>query len=261
MAAGPGGSIIVAGETCADTSQGALAVMRFGPDGQLAWHVEDPNSAGRSTATCMAIDAHGEIYVSGVEIAGGYRTLVGRVSPQGQLRWLARHQLGTGSMASSVGISLDGVGHVYCAGSQSSQLDDPNYVLLRYDLDGNLDWRASFGLIEGAYDLAGALAIDTANYGAAYLCGQSNGGTTHGDFVTLRYGAAPAPCAAGGLCRLGDTDGDCRVGLGDLGAVLANFGVTNEASISPSDGDLNFDGVTDLADLARVLSAFGSDCR
>lgn len=258
MAVGTGGHVIVAGETCTAGSQGALAVVKFAPDGELVWHVENSDSPGRSTATHLAIDAAGEIYVSGVEIAGGYRTLLGRVSPQGQLRWLARHQLGTGSLASSIGIALDGIGHVYSAGSQASQLDDPDYLLLRYDLDGNLVWRASYGLIDGEYDLAGALVIDTANHGAAYLFGKSSGGTTHGDFVTLRYGPAPAPCAA---CRIADTNHDCRVDLADLGAVLANFGAMHVASVSPADGDLNFDGVTDLADLAGVLSAFGADCQ
>ena len=128
-------------------------------------------------------------------------------------------------------------------------------------MDGNLDWRASFGLIDGGDDLAGALAIDTAGDGAAYLFGESTGGTTHGDFVTLRYGPAPALCAGGAACRGGDANRDCRVDIEDLALVLANFGVVHGASISPADGDLNFDGVTELQDLADLLSAFGVSCQ
>lgn len=51
-----------------------------------------------------------------------------------------------------------------------------------------------------------------------------------------------------------DVDGSGTVDLGDLNAVLANFGQTT------STGDTNGDGVVDLTDLNSVLAGFGEAC-
>ncbi|MFU8828904.1 MAG: GC-type dockerin domain-anchored protein, partial [Phycisphaerales bacterium] len=50
----------------------------------------------------------------------------------------------------------------------------------------------------------------------------------------------------------GDVNGDGVVDLADLNLVLANFGQET------SEGDANGDGFVDLADLNLVLSAFGA---
>lgn len=56
----------------------------------------------------------------------------------------------------------------------------------------------------------------------------------------------------------GDLNGDCDVSLPDLAALLAHFGLANEASYR--DGDLNHDSGVDLADLALMLARFGASC-
>jgi hypothetical protein len=74
-------------------------------------------------------------------------------------------------------------------------------------------------------------------------------------FETLNQGAAyvytgvAPPCAE-------DLDGDGAVGLADLAQLLSNFG-TSGPSLP---GDLDADGDVDLADLADLLSAFGTSC-
>jgi hypothetical protein len=54
------------------------------------------------------------------------------------------------------------------------------------------------------------------------------------------------PCPA-------DLDGDGAIGLGDLGVVLAAFGVS-------AAGDIDGDGDTDLSDLGVILALFGQSC-
>ena len=53
----------------------------------------------------------------------------------------------------------------------------------------------------------------------------------------------------------GDVDGDGLVDLADLNAVLASFGQTGDLP-----GDANADGQVDLLDLNIVLGAFGVPC-
>lgn len=55
----------------------------------------------------------------------------------------------------------------------------------------------------------------------------------------------------------GDLDGDLDIDIGDLAALLANYG---SSGASYEDGDLDGDGDVDLADLAALLAVYGTSC-
>jgi hypothetical protein len=58
-----------------------------------------------------------------------------------------------------------------------------------------------------------------------------------------------------------DLNGDCEVGLADLAHLLSHYGtVCDPAPCAYPDGDLNGDGTIDLADLSILLSSFGATC-
>jgi hypothetical protein len=56
----------------------------------------------------------------------------------------------------------------------------------------------------------------------------------------------------------GDLDGDNDIDLADLAQLLSNYGTTSGAVYE--DGDLDLDGDVDLADLAGLLSVYGTTC-
>ena len=56
----------------------------------------------------------------------------------------------------------------------------------------------------------------------------------------------------------GDLDGDCDVDIADLAELLSNYGTTSGAVYE--DGDLDEDGDVDLADLAALLAQYGKTC-
>ncbi|MFQ5805654.1 MAG: hypothetical protein ACE5I3_04305 [Phycisphaerae bacterium] len=56
----------------------------------------------------------------------------------------------------------------------------------------------------------------------------------------------------------GDLDGDGDIDLADLAQLLSNYGTTSGASYE--DGDLDGDGDVDLSDLAALLSVYGTSC-
>ena len=58
--------------------------------------------------------------------------------------------------------------------------------------------------------------------------------------------------------RIGDLDNDGSVGLADLAVLLSHFGTATGATFA--DGDSDADGDVDLEDLARLLGAFGTSC-
>lgn len=56
----------------------------------------------------------------------------------------------------------------------------------------------------------------------------------------------------------GDLDGDDDIDLGDLAALLANYGTTS--GMTPEDGDFDLDGDVDLSDLSALLAVYGTTC-
>ncbi|MBI5863111.1 MAG: hypothetical protein HZB38_01095, partial [Planctomycetes bacterium] len=56
----------------------------------------------------------------------------------------------------------------------------------------------------------------------------------------------------------GDLNSDGVVDLADLTTLLANFGIS--AGATPEQGDMNGDGAVDLGDLTAFLSVFGVMC-
>ena len=56
----------------------------------------------------------------------------------------------------------------------------------------------------------------------------------------------------------GDLDGDNDIDLADLAQLLSNYGTPSGAVYE--DGDLDADGDVDLADLAGLLSVYGTTC-
>ena len=74
-------------------------------------------------------------------------------------------------------------------------------------------------------------------------------------FESLNQGAAYVYSGVGPPC-VEDLDGDGAVGLADLALLLSNFGTSGPGL----PGDLDGDGDVDLGDLAGLLSAFGTSC-
>jgi hypothetical protein len=68
-----------------------------------------------------------------------------------------------------------------------------------------------------------------------------------------------SPVLAGEPCP-GDLNGDGVVDLADLAALLASYGCCNDEPCYEPAADLDSSGCVDLADLAALLAVYGTDC-
>lgn len=84
-----------------------------------------------------------------------------------------------------------------------------------------------------------------------YVAGNGHNSITGRSEALLWTGGPPVPCPA-------DLDGSGQVDLADLAILLSHFGTLEGAD--PTDGDLDVDGDIDLEDLAALLASFGSLC-
>lgn len=74
-----------------------------------------------------------------------------------------------------------------------------------------------------------------------------------GRSADVNHNGVPDECE--GVICVGDLDGDADVDIADLALLLSNFGSTGSAA-----GDLDGDGDVDIADLSLLLSRFGLSC-
>jgi len=94
--------------------------------------------------------------------------------------------------------------------------------------------------------------------GFVYISGDDDGLQASGDIDATTVASDHAPVIVDfsipGIT--GDLDGDGDVDLADLAALLSNYGTPSGAG--PEDGDLDGDGDVDLSDLAALLANYGT---
>src|SRR5262249_46802528 len=132
------GNVIVVGKSCFVSTAARMGLVKYNPAGDVLWSAETGSVTGSARAAGVVVDPDDEIFVVGYTTSPG-SILTARFSPQGELRWIVPYGTGT-----AVGIGFDPAGYLYVAGSNRPPgQTDQNYVLLRYDLDGNLRWRGT----------------------------------------------------------------------------------------------------------------------
>ncbi len=130
---------------------------------------------------------------------------------------------------------------------------DPGFK--EFDVTGLMDFITGDGVYVAAYSPPGELPTLDINYGNAYR--SSEFGDVYDKDGNLMTGGSAADIATrpmlmiefGGLTIPGDVNGDGLVDVADLGVVGANFGST-QAMLE--DGDFTGDGNVDVADLGVV---------
>src|SRR6185436_11769491 len=140
---------------------------KFNPAGTLLWaNVFDSELADKG-ATGMAQDPNGFIYVCGVSWNASDRrvqsTLLKIDGTSGTNLWVKKFQGPDSSSADAV--QLDSQRNIYVAGHTRG-----DYLTLKYNPDGNLQWSRFYGSANGA-DQAKAIALDP--QGNVYVTGYS----------------------------------------------------------------------------------------
>jgi len=195
-----------------------------------------------------------------------------------------RMVLGAGSSTAQVGLVNDGLLDVAKGIGTATVPSFQNLAAgaLRVDIAGFLPGSQHDQLtVVGAATLAGSLNISHEQIADAFLPQVDDefvlltaGGGVSGAFEpdprsfrwghyydwTILYapGSVTVRMVGGGVCPPGDVNDDGVIDLADLATILINFGMTGGGTWSQ--GDLNGDANVDLVDLATLLTNFGSSC-
>ena len=186
------GSAIVATSAQGTTNVDFL-ILKYDSAGDLQWNVTYNATNGRNDyLRGLKTDAFDNIYLAGSSVnqsTGKSEILTAAFSAQGNLLWNSIYHGATAVSDEPFALSLDNLGNLYIAGATYPANGPPDYLTIKYNSTGILQWEKIYVGPAGGPDFALALKA-TAN-DVIYVTGLSGGSTTPFDFATVKYSS---PC-------------------------------------------------------------------
>lgn len=190
------GNVYVTG-TARTASHFDFATIRYNPDGEEIW-VETYTSDGSQwdEARAIALDAAGNIYVTGRSWGGSYGSgtqhdyFTIKYLPNGHRDWDARYSgPGFDSFDLAYDIAVDALGNALVTGVSVGMWTGYDFATVKYGPDGDEEWVARYdsgGVGWHVSDVAYAIALDAD--GGAYVTGVTGTGS-RSNFTTIGYSA------------------------------------------------------------------------
>ncbi len=183
------GNVFVAGTAQYGTRQSATVVL-YDSLGVQQWAARIPSRIGdsASAATGIALGPDRGVYVCGWLRAAASMTdyFVARVRADGDTAWLRTYSGPTTGYDTALALAVEPNGGVIVTGGSMGQENDYDYLTIKYDSSGSIEWTARYDGPDGSDDVATAVALDQS--GNVYVTGWSTGtGSRYSDYATLRY--------------------------------------------------------------------------
>jgi len=191
------GNVYVTGTSPGSGSQEDYATIKYSPDGTQLWIARyDGPTSERDLATSLALDAAGNVYVTGY--SGGVYDVdldcaTVKYAPDGAEVWVARYDGPAGGEDRARAMAVDEGGNVYVAGSSTGSDSREYYATIKYAPDGAQLWVARYDGPNGPPGQVNGVAVDQEGdvYVTGYSgCGSSYDSGTGGDYATIKYDAS-----------------------------------------------------------------------
>lgn len=175
---------------CASRSGSDIIVTKFSSSGSVIWQ-DSYNGPGdgldEAYATCL--DIYGNFYAAGQSKGNGtdYDFLVISFSSSGAFRWESRISSPNSDDEAALDIQADNSGNVYATGYISSNSSGSDYLTVKYNSSGNIQWQKTFNGPHNKWDIAECVAVGPDN--SVYVTGRSGAPPSpfNPDYYTLKY--------------------------------------------------------------------------
>lgn len=184
------GNIYVTGSSAGVGTGMDYLTIKYNRHGEQIWTQRyDGPASGEDRARAMALDAEGNVYVTGASLGldTGVDFATIKYDRDGHQLWVARYDGPDHLSDYAVGIAVDGHGRVYVNGTSMNEEGYWDYATVAYDADGNQLWAQELDGPGYVYYLASALTLDSD--GNVYVAVSSDGGETGMDYATVKYDA------------------------------------------------------------------------
>lgn len=184
------GNVYVTGSSKGEGSSYDFATIKYNSNGVQQWVERYDGIRGTDFANAIAVDASGNVYVTGSssdpDLITRYVTI--KYNGDGVIQWIAGYLGPRVTYSAATALAIDPAGNVYVTGGSDGIGTSRDYATIKYNSAGMQQWVARYdGPINGN-DIANALAVDGA--GNVYVTGYSQDAVTYYDFATVKYNSA-----------------------------------------------------------------------
>jgi uncharacterized delta-60 repeat protein len=168
-----------------------IVTIKYNSNGDTLWvRTYDSPGSGDDFATAMAVDASGNVYVTGYSTdstatyaSENYTTI--KYNSAGVQMWVANYN-GTGNGSDEANaIALDGAGNIYVTGRSWDTNTHFDWVTIKYNSLGDTVWVKRMNGTYNWEDYASAIAVDS--LGNVYVAGVTWNVSTYIDYFTIKY--------------------------------------------------------------------------
>jgi uncharacterized delta-60 repeat protein len=166
-----------------------IATIKYNTSGMQQW-VSIYNRKGRDEGNDLAVDAAGNVYITGLsgtaeeDPDNDYVTV--KYNNNGAQLWASIYESpGSEQGGGANAIALDAAGNVYVTGGHSIETE-LDYATVKYNNNGAQQWAATYDGPANGNDIAKAIALD--NNGNIYITGSS--ANNQFDYATIKYTTA-----------------------------------------------------------------------
>ena len=196
MAVDAAGNVHITGTTLNGTKYD-LRTAKYDTNGVQQWATVYSAPAGSAFPVAVKMDALGNVFVTGYEVASGFSSGARRIvtlkyNNAGVQQWVAFYDPDAGSSGSTypVDMAISATGNVYVTGKRT--INNVNsLVTIMYDAQGTQQWSATHTGTGYTYLSDGPVALAVDGSGAVYVTGVEHNGTNT-DAVTIKYDASGA---------------------------------------------------------------------
>ncbi len=186
------GNVYVTGRSLGIATQYDYATIKYNPSGDSLWvRRYDGTESSSDYGTCVAVDAVGNVYVSGqcLSASSNYDFVTVKYNSSGVFQWDKLYD-GPGNSVDNVNaMALDNSGNVYVTGSTAMTGQNYNYATVKYTSTGIEKWSDTYNGTAGGSDESFSIAADTK--GNIYITGGSAGLNQSKNYVTIKYSQNP----------------------------------------------------------------------
>src|SRR5579862_8445025 len=167
-----------------------FVTIKYAPDGRTLWTRRYDGPGGEDDrATAIAIDGHGDVYITGSSQGKGtgrdYATL--KYDPDGRLLWERRNSGPGAGYDYPTALAVDAAGNATVTGYSQGEDTGSDYLTIRYDTNGKQLWARRYNGAGNGDDRAVAVGLDRA--GNAYVTGSAHTSVNNIDYLTIKYDA------------------------------------------------------------------------
>jgi uncharacterized delta-60 repeat protein len=182
------GNIYITGWTSTLSAGYDVATLKYNNAGIEQWRVTYDGASKSDESSAIAVDNSGNVYVTGISEITTKDFLTIKYNQSGSQDWAVLYD-GLGlSEDEAVDVATDDSGNIYVAGRSKSSTSDYDYLTIKYNDLGEIQWAVRYNGTDNDTDEPVAIAVD--RWGNVLVTGKSDETGRSNDITTIKYNSS-----------------------------------------------------------------------